>query len=170
MVKRFARASRAKPSTRSCSVMRPPRFPAPDPLARTPRGPGPVAVFPLRPAEHALDDKLRRDAGVVGAGQPQRVIARPSASGSRASCTRVVHRVAHARAGDVGRRDDDGQTGLGRGRVGVEIAPLFPVLILLALDPCGRRPGLFGSFIARVPSEFWRGRSRLTTSTRRSFG
>ena len=56
----------------------------------------------------ALDHGLRGDAGVVGAGLPQHVLAAHALEAAQDVLQRVVERVAHVqRAGHVGRRDDD---------------------------------------------------------------
>ena len=58
--------------------------------------------------ELALDDHLRGDAGVVGAGLPQRVIAAHAVVARQRVHERVLERVAHVqRAGDVRRRQHD---------------------------------------------------------------
>jgi len=86
-----------------------------------------VARDALR-VELALDHDLRRDAGVVGAGLPQRVVARhPVIAGERVH-QGVLEGVAHVqRAGDVGRRQHDAVGG-GVGDVAsLEIAGAFPL-------------------------------------------
>ena len=60
--------------------------------------------------ELLLDHGLRGDAGVVGPGHPQRVEAVHALVAHQHVLDRVVQRVAHVQpAGDVGRRDDDGE-------------------------------------------------------------
>ena len=55
-----------------------------------------------------LDDRLRGDAGMIGAGHPQRVEALHPLEADQDVLQRVVQRVAQMqRAGDVRRRDDD---------------------------------------------------------------
>ena len=64
----------------------------------------------------ALDHHLGGDAGVVGAGQPQRRLAAHALEADQHVLQGVVQRVADVqRAGDVRRRDDDGE------RLGVRI-------------------------------------------------
>ena len=64
----------------------------------------------------ALDHHLGRDAGMVGAGLPQHVLAAHALEAAQDVLQRVVERVAHVqRAGDVRRRDDDA-VGLGAAR------------------------------------------------------
>ena len=74
-----------------------------------------------------LDHRLRGDAGVIGAGHPERVEALHPLHADEDVLQRVVERVAEVqRAGHVRRRDDDRER---RPRVvglGVEIAALFP--------------------------------------------
>ena len=61
-----------------------------------------------RSIELALDDHLGGDAGVVGAGLPEHVLAAHALEADQDVLERVVERVADVeRAGDVGRRDDD---------------------------------------------------------------
>ena len=58
--------------------------------------------------ELLLDDDLRRDAGVVGADLPQRVVAAHAVVADQHVHQRVLERVPHVqRAGDVGRRQLD---------------------------------------------------------------
>jgi hypothetical protein len=77
----------------------------------------------------ALHHHLRGDAGVVGAGLPQRVEAAHPVPADQDVLQRVVEGVAHVqRAGHVGRRDHDrerSRPGLGIG-AGLEGARLFP--------------------------------------------
>ena len=55
-----------------------------------------------------LDHHLGRDAGVVGAGLPQHVLAAHALEPAQDVLQRVVERMAHVqRTGDVGRRDDN---------------------------------------------------------------
>jgi hypothetical protein len=85
--------------------------------------------------ELPLDHVLGRDARVVGAGHPERVVAVHPLVADQDVLQRVVERVAQMkRAGDVRRRDDDAVGLLRRGRVGVEVAPLFPDGVPVRLD------------------------------------
>ncbi len=57
-----------------------------------------------------LDHRLRGDAGVICAGHPERVITLHPFETNDDVLQRVIERVAQVqRAGDVGRRDDDGE-------------------------------------------------------------
>ena len=92
-----------------------------------------------------LDDDLRRDAGVVGAELPQRVVAAHPVIADQHVHQRLLERVPHVqRAGDVGRRQLDAE----RRRAGVhrrlEIAARFPERVPLRLD--GVRLEAFGEF------------------------
>ena len=59
--------------------------------------------------ELALDNDLRRDAGVIGARLPEHVPPAHALEARQDILQRVVERMAHMqRAGDVGRRDDHG--------------------------------------------------------------
>ena len=61
----------------------------------------------------ALDHHLRGDAGVVGAGQPQRAAAAHAPPAGEDVHLRLVEHVAHVQAaGDVGRRQQDREGGL----------------------------------------------------------
>ncbi len=80
--------------------------------------------------EAAVDDGLRGDAGVVGAGHPEGLAAHHAMSADEDVLNGVVERVAEVECrGDVGGRDDDGVGGAvlrdARG-VGVECAGLVP--------------------------------------------
>ena len=67
-----------------------------------------VGLLPLH--QLALDHHLRGDAGMVGAGLPQHVAAAHALEADEHVLQRVVEGVAHMqRAGDVRRRDDDGE-------------------------------------------------------------
>src|ERR1700741_3990236 len=85
--------------------------------------------------ELPLDHVLRRDARVVGARHPERVVAVHPLVADQDVLERVVERVAEVeRAGHVGRRDDDA-VGLLRGvRVSVEVAALLPDGVPVRLD------------------------------------
>ena len=88
-----------------------------------------VAAVDLPLHQLALDDHLRGDAGMVHARLPQHVLAAHALEADQDVLQRVVERVAHVqRAGDVRRRDDDGE-GLGvlrRAGAGAESVGLFP--------------------------------------------
>ena len=84
-----------------------------------------------------LDHHLRGDAGVVGAGLPQHVLAAHPLEARQDVLQRVVERVPHVqRAGHVGRRDDDAVgRGLGAlGPAGAEGARLLPFRVNAAFD------------------------------------
>jgi len=67
-----------------------------------------VAAVEFLFAEFALDDGLRGDAGVVGAGYPEGGLALETGAADEDVLQGVVEHVAHRQdAGDVGRRDDD---------------------------------------------------------------
>ena len=74
-----------------------------------------AAVSTVLGGKLALDDHLRRDAGMVGAGLPEHVLAAQALEAAEHVLERVVERVAHMqRAGDVRRRNHDA-IGLGAG-------------------------------------------------------
>ena len=74
-----------------------------------------------------LDDGLGGDAGVVGAGHPEDVVALHPPPADQDVLQRVVERVAQVqRAGDVRRRDHDAVGRPVAGRIGVEIALARP--------------------------------------------
>ena len=69
-----------------------------------------VAAVDLALHQLALDHHLRGDAGMVHARLPQHVLAAHALEADQDVLQRVVERMAHMqRAGDVGRRDDDGE-------------------------------------------------------------
>ena len=71
-----------------------------------------VAGFLFFFEQPPLDDGLRGDAGVVGAGHPQRVVALHPLHANEDVLQRVVERVAEVEgAGDVRRRNDDAVDG-----------------------------------------------------------
>src|SRR5207237_3982497 len=85
------------------------------------------------------------DAGMVGAGQPERLIAQHAGATGEDVLDGVVEHVAKGEdAGDVGRRDDDGIGRFGRPGVSDEAFALEPELIPLRLD--GSRVVCFGYF------------------------
>jgi hypothetical protein len=85
-----------------------------------------------------LDHRLRRDPGVVGAGEPAGVVAGHPAPAGEDVLDRVVQGVAEVkRRGDVRRGDDDGERIAGVGGFGMEGAFAQPHLVRLALDGGG---------------------------------
>ena len=81
--------------------------------------------------QHALDHQLRRDARVVGARQPQRVVPL-HASPAHQRVLHHVHRVPHVqRPGDVRRRNRNRERRLRRRRTGMKIALLDPDFVPL---------------------------------------
>ena len=71
-----------------------------------------VVARDLLRIELALDHDLRGDAGVVGARNPQRVVAAHAVVARQAIHDGLVERMAHVqRAGDIGRRQLDGEDG-----------------------------------------------------------
>ena len=92
-------------------------------------------AFLLEVAHH---DHLRRDAGMVGAGLPQHVVALHAPPADQHVLQRVVERMAHVQAaGDVGRRDDDAVRRLGRFRMRTEGAALLPLRVEAGFDLLG---------------------------------
>ena len=90
-----------------------------------------VAAMDLALHQLALDDHLRGDAGMVHARLPEHVLAAHALEADEDVLQRVVERVAHVqRAGDVGRRDDDGERFgvVRRARAGAEGVRLLPDL------------------------------------------
>ena len=85
-----------------------------------------------------LDDGLGGDAGVVGAGHPEGVEALHPPPSDEDVLERVIERMAEVQCtGDVGRRDHDA---IGRPiarRVGVEVAPAQPQLVIATLGVLG---------------------------------
>ncbi len=92
----------------------------------------------------ALDDHLRRDAGVVGARLPEHVLAAHALEAAEDILQRVIEGMPHVeRAGHVRRRNDD-RVRLGIGAVrtsGFEGVRFFPILADARLDG-GRLVGL----------------------------
>ena len=87
-----------------------------------------MAVFFSSSQQPPLDDRLRGDAGVIGAGHPQGVVALHPLQADEDVLQRVVQRVAQVqRAGDVRRRNDD-REGLAASWIGlaVKVAALDP--------------------------------------------
>ncbi len=88
--------------------------------------------------ELALDHDLRGDARVVGARHPQRVGAPHARVARQAVHDGLVERVSHVqRAGDVGRRQLDGEIGPVRVEGGLGDAPFFPLGAPFGLDGGG---------------------------------
>ena len=88
--------------------------------------------------EIAHHDHLGGDAGMVGAGLPQHVVALHAAPADQHVLQRVVERVAHVQAArDVGRRDDDAVRRLGRFRMRLERAGAFPLRVPAGFDLLG---------------------------------
>ena len=126
MVKRSRLQSHEAPSRRSWRVIVPPEkafhsqtfsrncsrfssFRLPSPFGAFDRE---ADAFLLEIAHH---DHLGGDAGVVGAGLPQHVVALHAPPADQHVLQRVVERVAHVQAArDVGRRDHDAVRRLGR--------------------------------------------------------
>ena len=103
-----------------------------------------VARDALR-VELAFHNDLRGDAGVVGAGLPQRVVARHAVIAGERVHQGVLESVAHVqRAGDVGRRQHDAVGGRVGRVAGLEVAGAFP-LGVPAFFNVGRFEG-FGEF------------------------
>ena len=79
--------------------------------------------------EILLDRVLRGDAGVIGAGQPQRVVALHPARADDDVLQRDVERVAEMElAGNVGRRNDDRENFARARGIGLEVAEVNPML------------------------------------------
>ncbi len=86
-----------------------------------------VAGFLLLFEQPPLDDGLGGDAGVIGAGHPEGVVALHPPPADQDVLERVIERVAQVKgAGDVGRRDHDAVRRPVAGRIGVEIAASRP--------------------------------------------
>jgi hypothetical protein len=88
-----------------------------------------VAPLDLPRGQIALHHHLRGDTGMVGARLPKHVIALHALLADQNVLERVVERVAHMqRAGDIGRRNDDGEAFsafplAGTGREGLRLIP-----------------------------------------------
>ncbi len=106
-----------------------------------------LALFFELPLHHVLG----RDAGVIGARHPERVVAVHALVADQDVLERVVERVTQMeRPGDVGRRDDDAVGLLGRVGFGVEVAALFPDGVPVRLDT--RRIVAVGDFAHVIAS------------------
>ena len=85
----------------------------------------------------AFHHNLRGNARVVGAGNPAGVVAFHAVVAGEAVHNGLIERVPHVqRAGYVGRGELDGKR-LGAGKIGGEIALLFPVLVVFGFDVGG---------------------------------
>ncbi len=85
--------------------------------------------------QQALDDHLGRDAGMVGAGLPERVAALHAPPADQRVLQSHRQGVADVQAaGDVGRRDHDGERGRVRVRVRCERAGGFPARVDRGFD------------------------------------
>ena len=99
-----------------------------------------VAVAPLG-GELLLDHVLGGDAGMVGAGHPQHLVAGHALPAAQDVLQGVVQGVPHVQdAGDVGRRDDDGVVGFGGLFVGMKTAAFLPDPVPLVLNVLGFVP------------------------------
>ena len=97
-----------------------------------------VPGFLLFLEQPLLDDRLGGDAGVVGAGHPEDVVALHPPPADQDVLQRVIERVAQVQCtGDVRRRDHDAVGRPLAGRIGVEIALLDPELIEAVLGVLG---------------------------------
>ena len=100
-----------------------------------------VAAFALF-FEHFFDDVLGGDAAVVGAGNPEGVVALHPPAADQHVLQRVVQRVAHVEgSGHVGRGDHHGEGFFGGVRAGREVAAAFPEVVPLAFGGVGRVDG-----------------------------
>ena len=104
-----------------------------------------VGALDALAVEVALDHHLGGDAGMVGADHPQRVLALHPRVADQDVLQRIVERMADVeRAGDVGRRHDDGE-GLGVVALGAEQPLPLPMGIPAGLDRARfERLGKFG--------------------------
>ena len=108
-------------------------LPLPDPLDE--RLPTEVFARHAFLAKLALDHVLRRDAGMIHARQPERLVALHAPAPGHGVHQGVLGRVPHVQlAGDVRRRQHDRERRLVARRVSGEIAPLDPPLVQLRLD------------------------------------
>ena len=103
-----------------------------------------IGAFVLLRFQLAFDHHLRRDAGMVGADHPQRILAAQTFVPDHDILQGVVQRMADMQGpGHVGRRVHDGE-GLRIGALGPEKALFFPVLVPTLLD--GSRIECLGEF------------------------
>src|SRR5438270_9095850 len=111
------------------------RFPFPDVLEESLATD--LRAFDALALEVALDHHLRRDAGMVGADHPERVLAEHPLAASEHVLERDVERVADVqRPRDIGRRHDDGPRRL-IAPLGPEQALGLPVRVPAILDRAG---------------------------------
>ena len=97
-----------------------------------------VAGLLLLLEQPLFDDGLGGDAGVVGAGHPEDVVALHPPPADQDVLQRVIERVAQVEGtGDVRRRDHDAVGRPGAGRIGVEIALFDPELVKAVLGVLG---------------------------------
>ena len=88
--------------------------------------------------ELALDDHLGGDAGVIGAGEPERGVAAHAMPADGDVDLGVLQHVAHVeRAGDVGRRNDERKYRFAGLECGVVDAGFDPPLSPVGLEPLG---------------------------------
>ena len=82
-----------------------------------------------------LDNHLRRDSRMISPGQPQDVVAAHSVPSHDDVMLGVIEHVAHVEhAGDIRRRDDDGERRFGGLGIGGEAALLQPEIIPFVLN------------------------------------
>ena len=97
-----------------------------------------VAVVDAFLFELAGDDHLGGDAGVVGAGEPEGVVAEHAMPAGGDVDFGVLQHVADVEdAGDVGRRDDEREDASGLGGVGAEDVGVNPPLRPMRFEPLG---------------------------------
>ncbi len=95
-------------------------------------------VFFSSSQQPLLDDRLGGDAGVVGAGHPEDVVALHPPPADQDVLQGVIERMAQVqRTGDVRRRNHDAVGRPRTGRIGVEIALLDPELVKAVLGVLG---------------------------------
>ena len=140
MVKRSRDQSQDAPSRFNWLMMVPPdsAFHSHTRLMKASRPMSRLILLPLH--ELALDHRLRRDAGMIGARLPQHVLAAHALEAAEDVLQRIVERVAHMqRAGDIRRRNDDAiRFRLGAFRpAGAERAFVFPLFVNAGLDGAG---------------------------------
>ena len=112
-------------------------LPLPNPLDET-IAPKVVARFLFVLAQVLFHRRLRGEAGVVGAGQPEHFAAvHPRLAGENVLNGVVEHVAERQLAGDVRRRHDDGIGRLRRLRIGDKNAALLPLLVEAVFDLLG---------------------------------
>ena len=118
-----------------------------------------VAVVDPFLSEFALDDVLGRDAGVVGAGQPERVAPLHASPTHQDVLDRSVERMTEMEnARYVGRRDDDGVTFTAAGGLCMEVTRLLPLGVEALFNGFGI---VLGSQVFHKPLSRRRGRRRF---------